>query len=209
MTYMPRIKQTGESYIDQKGEKQKTRKKTDHKWFETQDPIAYYAEFEKEKVVYQELTQGSSFTYAQIPSVFVSNTAYLITGNELKYLVSILNSAFIEYAFKKYYSIGLGDKGIRWLNQYMQLLPIANPNHQTKMSFHRLVENILVSRHNGKKTQDLESQIDLMVYKLYELSYSEAKLIDPDLDSVLASFGISVQDFERMTVEQLAKVELN
>jgi len=170
---------------------------------------AYMEEFEKEKVVYQELTQGSSFTYAQIPSAFVSNTAYLITGNELKYLVSILNSAFIEYAFKKYYSIGLGDKGIRWLNQYMQLLPIANPNHQTKMSFHRLVENILVSRHNGKNTQDLESQIDLMVYKLYELSYSEAKLIDPDLDSVLASFGLSAQDFERMTIEELGNLSLN
>jgi adenine-specific DNA-methyltransferase len=170
---------------------------------------AYMEEFEKEKVVYQELTQGSSFTYAQIPKVFVSNTAYLITGTNLKYLVSILNSSFIEYAFKKYYSIGLGDNGIRWLNQYMQLLPIANPDDETKMSFNRTVDDIFGKRQNGENTRFIESQIDLMVYKLYELSYSEVKLIDPELDSVLASFGLSVQDYERMSIADLSKIKVS
>lgn len=33
-------------------------------------------------------------------------------------------------------------------------------------------------------------------------------LVSPDLDSVLASFGISAEDFERITIEQLAKMEL-
>jgi hypothetical protein len=54
----------------------------------------------------------------------------------------------------------------------------------------------------------MESQIDLMVYKLYELTYLEAKLIDPDLDSVLATFGLSTQDYEAMTIEQLASMKL-
>ncbi|EMX9391823.1 class I SAM-dependent DNA methyltransferase, partial [Campylobacter jejuni] len=41
--FLPRIEQSGE-----KG----CRKKTSNKWFETQDNIAYYEEFEKEKIVY-------------------------------------------------------------------------------------------------------------------------------------------------------------
>lgn len=41
--FLPRIEQSGE-----KG----CRKKTSNKWFETQDSIAYYEEFEKEKIVY-------------------------------------------------------------------------------------------------------------------------------------------------------------
>ncbi|MCK4358940.1 MAG: hypothetical protein KAW92_09385 [Candidatus Cloacimonetes bacterium] len=32
----------------------------------------------------------------------------------------------------------------------------------------------------GKDTQILEDKIDLMVYKLYELSYEELKIVDPD-----------------------------
>jgi type I restriction-modification system DNA methylase subunit len=44
-----RLHQTGEEFIDENGQKAKTRKKTGNKWFETQDQIAYYEEFEKEK----------------------------------------------------------------------------------------------------------------------------------------------------------------
>jgi hypothetical protein len=74
--------------------------------------------------------------------------------------------------------------------------------------FSYVVSMVIDGQNSGKNTQDLESQIDLMVYKLYELDYAEAKLIDPDLDSVLASFGLSAQDFERMTIEQLGKLSV-
>ena len=39
------------------------RKKTKHKWFETQDQIAYYAELKKEKVVYSEIVREPQFYY--------------------------------------------------------------------------------------------------------------------------------------------------
>jgi hypothetical protein len=91
----------------------------------------------------------------------------------------------------------------------MQLLPIANPDDETKMSFNRTVDDIFGKRQNGENTRFIESQIDLMVYKLYELSYSEVKLIDPELDSVLASFGLSVQDYERMSIADLSKIKVS
>lgn len=37
-----KLEQTGEEYIDSNGTKQKCRKKTNNKWFETQDSIAYW-----------------------------------------------------------------------------------------------------------------------------------------------------------------------
>ncbi|WP_321151760.1 class I SAM-dependent DNA methyltransferase, partial [Campylobacter coli] len=46
--FLPRIEQSGE-----KG----CRKKTSNKWFETQDNIAYYEEFEKEKIVYPNMNK--------------------------------------------------------------------------------------------------------------------------------------------------------
>ena len=208
MTYMPRIKQTGESYIDQKGEKQKTRKKTDHKWFETQDPIAYYAEFEKEKVVYPETTSSNSFYYDR-EGFMLEKTGFMLRSVYAKYLLGVLNSSFFLYVYKSLYSsVELGSKGYQFNKHALEKYPVPHIIDSERMMFEKIVDLIIDKRGNLYGTQDLESQIDLMVYRLYELSYSEAKLIDPDLDSVLASFGLSAQDFERMTIEELAQMEV-
>ena len=42
-----------------------------------------------------------------------------------------------------------------------------------------------------------------MVYKLYELTYGEVKIVDPEFDRVLASFGLSKADYERMSVSDI------
>ena len=52
----------------------------------------------------------------------------------------------------------------------------------------------------------LEYQIDLMVYKLYDLTYEEVKIVDADFDKVLAEFSLSKEDYERMSVEELSKI---
>jgi len=61
----------------------------------------------------------------------------------------------------------------------------------------------LVSKINSFKSSNLkadvtslEQQIDLLVYKLYELSYEEVLLIEPD-------FGqrVNVEEYEKVVVE--------
>jgi len=69
---------------------------------------AYIEDFYKQKIVYQELTQGSCFYLDKDATFFVSNTGYLITGENLDYLILFLNSKFIEFIFKKFYSVSLG-----------------------------------------------------------------------------------------------------
>lgn len=44
-----------------------------------------------------------------------------------------------------------------------------------------IVSDILVKKSQGKDTTALEQQIDNMVYKLYELTYEEVKIIDPEI----------------------------
>ncbi|NMA32728.1 MAG: type II restriction endonuclease, partial [Alphaproteobacteria bacterium] len=108
----------GKKRLGQTGE-HGARAKTNNKWFETQNSISYWDEFNKPKIVYQELSQGSRFAYDTDGSFFVSNTAYLLTGEYLSYLLKILNSKIIEFAFRNYYSTSMGETGIRWLNQYV------------------------------------------------------------------------------------------
>ena len=42
-----------------------------------------------------------------------------------------------------------------------------------------------------------------MVYKLYESTYEEVKIVDAEFDKVLSEFGLSKADYERMSVDEL------
>ena len=46
--------------------------------------------------------------------------------------------------------------------------------------FIKKAEKIITLKSQGKDTTALEQQIDNMVYKLYELTYEEVKIIDPE-----------------------------
>ena len=50
----------------------------------------------------------------------------------------------------------------------------------------------LKSQNPQADTKHLEDQIDIMVYKLYELTYDEVKIIDPEIEKV-----ISKEEYER------------
>ena len=55
-----RLEQTGKEYIVN-GEKIKARKKTNNKWFETQDSISYWEDFSRQKIVYREISHVGIF----------------------------------------------------------------------------------------------------------------------------------------------------
>lgn len=106
MNFMPRLKQSGE-----KG----CRKKTSNKWFETQDNIAYYKEFEKDKIFYNEIGNGINFYYTKY-DFYCNNKLYFITlkkQNEqiLKYFLVLLNSSLFQNHFKNIFNFG-GGKGV-------------------------------------------------------------------------------------------------
>ena len=130
-------------------------------WWELRS-CAYMDDFNKQKIIYQELSQGSCFALDIKGEFTISNTAYLITGNNLDYLIILLNSKFIEYCFKTFYSITIGDKGIRWLNQYIIKLPIIILSEKDK-------NNILKSDNN---------KIEEIIHNLYHLTEEEIQYIE-------------------------------
>ncbi|MFN3270920.1 MAG: TaqI-like C-terminal specificity domain-containing protein, partial [Candidatus Kapaibacteriota bacterium] len=100
------------------------RKKTNNKWFETQDNISYYPEFEKEKIVWQEIVSEPSFAFDNT-GIYCESTSLLMTGKHLKYLFVVLNSKSGTFFFKHFYSGGgLGEKGYRYKKVFLEKLPI-------------------------------------------------------------------------------------
>jgi hypothetical protein len=160
-----RLEQTGKEYIVN-GERIKSRKKTNNKWFETQDQIGYWEDFYRQKIIYSELTQGSCFIYDETAQMFTLQTGYIIVGESLKYLLSFLNSKFIEYVFRKFYSIELGGNGLRWLKQYVENIPIPKPTKEIEQQIESLIHN-----------KDYHA-IDKLIYKIYGLNEDEISLTE-------------------------------
>ena len=57
------------------------------------------------------------------------------------------------------------------------------------LKFDNIVNQILSNKSQNIETTALENKIDIMVYKLYELTYDEVLVID-------AGFGMSEQEYE-------------
>lgn len=162
-----------------------------HHWLELDNNPCdeYLAEFEKEKVVWQELAQGSQFAFDGKGQFFVSNTAYIMTGTHLRYLLGYLNSRLNEITYSRWYCTNLGSSGTRWLKQHVLSIPVPPITPQNRSLVRRielLVNRILARkrllarkrRNPHASTRDLERKIDELVYRLYDLTPDEIRLIE-------------------------------
>ena len=124
---MHRLEQTGKSYnID--GTTIKARKKTNNKWFETQDSISYWEDFAQPKLVYNDIAQELSFAIAE-NGIFLNNTAYFIGSRNvelLQYFQYILNSKLMDWYYRTI-SVQLGEKAVRMFSIYVLKIPIPYP----------------------------------------------------------------------------------
>ncbi|EOV5661402.1 class I SAM-dependent DNA methyltransferase [Campylobacter jejuni] len=172
--FLPRIEQSGE-----KG----CRKKTSNKWFETQDNIAYYEEFEKEKIVWNRISSDLCFSYDNQKN-FILDSMFSITfysNINLKYLIANLNSSISKFWIKNN-AATLGD-GIYGAKIYIEKLSIPKINSKNEKLANELVslvDEILKAKEQNKNanTQELENKINFLVYKLYNLTEEEIKIIE-------------------------------
>ena len=154
------------------------RKKTIHKWFEMQDTIAYYKEFDKPKIIYAETTISPNFYYDN-ENFIAEKTNFIMTGENLKYIMAVLSSKLGFYIFYNFYSeITLGDVGFQYRKSSLETFPIPEPNENTLKEIEDLVDKVIEEKKNNIDTKGLENEIDKMVYELYGLEEGEIKIIE-------------------------------
>ncbi|EDG1893737.1 class I SAM-dependent DNA methyltransferase [Campylobacter coli] len=142
---------------------------------------AYIEEFEKEKIVWAEMTKEACFVYDN-SNFFTNQTCYFFTHCDYKYLLAILNSRLIVY-YMQYISSHLGQGAFRWIRQYIEKLPIPKINSKNEKladELINLVDEILKAKEQDKNanTQELENKINSLTYKLYNLTEEEIKIIE-------------------------------
>ena len=153
-----------------------SRKKTSNKWFETQDATAYWAEFEKPKLIWKRIGSRLRFSYDESGTYTLDSTC-IATGKHLKYLVGVLNSKLIENELNRFApKTGTGDLIISVQALSPLQIPIPTPEQETKMN--ELVDKIIAQKQKGEDTKTNETLIDKMVYELYHITEDEQKLIE-------------------------------
>ena len=89
------MEQTGKVH-NVNGDKVKSRKKTNNKWFETQDSISYWEDFSKPKIVWNRIAAIKQFAKVD-ESVYIQDSMHFIIGEKLNYICSVLNSKIIQW----------------------------------------------------------------------------------------------------------------
>jgi len=162
-----------------------------HHWLELDNnPQNYYlAEFEKEKVVWGNISFNSQFSFVE-PGIFISAPANIIVSNtvSIKFLCGVMNSKIFDTEFKRI-GIFLGH-AYEWKKQYVEQVkipPITSSNKPIVRQIEELVDKILTITKDedylenpGKQAQvkEYERQIDQLVYELYGLTEEERRILE-------------------------------
>lgn len=178
-----RLEQSGKSYIVN-GERISARKKTNNKWFETQDSISYWDDFSKQKIIYAETMRVHKsvesdrfprFGYS-IDGIYLDKTCFMITGPNLFYILPILNSNLMNFIIKQ--NIAVMDTGGYLMQKiYIERLPVPNADIDIQKKIESLALQIVDNRKKNLRTYQLEEEIDAIVYDIFGFSKEEIAFI--------------------------------
>jgi adenine-specific DNA-methyltransferase len=172
------LEQFREDLEPKKSPKQKHgRKPGSYKWYEIQDNIAYYKEFERPKIVYPEVSEEQRFAIDS-DRYFTDKTTFIIPFNaqEILFIVALANSRLMSFFHQ-----GLGSmmRGRYFMNSkiYIEQIPIYPAFSTQKAPIIELVEKIL-SDPNSPDVPFLEKEIDVLVYGLYGITTDEIAIVE-------------------------------
>jgi hypothetical protein len=179
---------------DWKGKKWQGRKPGSYEWYEIQDTVDYYTEFEKPKIIYPNICKKPEFTFDE--DGWYTNQKCFIISKPDKYLLGILNSSLTFFLFISILPLLRGDF-YEPSYVYVKEFPIRTidfMDHTDKLRHEgmvKLVEQMLeLHERLAQTTTETEKamlqrqidatdqEIDNLVYELYELTPEEIAILE-------------------------------
>ena len=169
-----RLEQTGKTHIVN-GKIVKARKKTNNKWFETQDSISYWEDFSKPKIAWNSV---GAIEYSFVTKDFLLlDTTYFFSISTSNVLLAILNSKLFTWwiALK---DTPIGNGGAYRHYKY-NLIEISIPKLSNAITndIEVLLKDILYNT-DSEAIKDLENKVNHKVYQLYNLTSEEIAFIE-------------------------------
>jgi len=173
---------------NKKGESLLDRPSQGEFWWEVQTGYNIISEIEKEKIVWQEMSLEPSFAYDD-KKFYMLQTAYIMTGGNLKFILGLLNSKISKWYMQNLaYSLSEGVQ--RWIKQYVEQIPLCSITSQNPLLADQIVQKVdeiltlsqssdfESNQEKQQKVKELEREVDLLVYKLYNFTEGEIRLIE-------------------------------
>ena len=164
-----------------------SRKKTGNKWFETQDQISYWRNFEQPKILYPNMVKDISFAFDD-KGFYTNQKCFILTGEKLKYLLGLLNSKLFRYCFEEDFPELQGNS--REINKVVfEEIPIKYPKEKEESVVSSLVDYILFLNNvdndalfshtpNNRVSLVIEEVLNMVVYEIYFKNYMVEKRLD-------------------------------
>lgn len=172
-----KLEQTGQEIIingkyvlDPQGHKEKSWKRTNNKWFETQDSISYWEEFLKPKVMYPNMTKYIPFYY-DTRGFYQNDKSFMITGRHIAFLTAFLNSSIFKFCFLNNFPELQG--GTRELRKvFFDKIPIIQIDDKLNEQFASLISDM-----QNNPTVEKAKSIDELLFDVYGLTDAERDVI--------------------------------
>lgn len=145
-----------------KKEDKRGRKPGPYKWYEIQDNVAFFEDFESPKLVWGELSDVAKFTYDD-KGYYADATCFIMVGNHLKYILAVLNSQLSNWYFDKITTIsGMGTN--RWKKTYLNEFRIPLLADQQMRIYDVLVDYLLYLHDETSPRVSAAVSNELMAY---------------------------------------------
>ena len=169
---------------------------------------AYLNDFKNQKIIYGETVTGASF-FLDNDGFIIDKTAFMLLGENIKYILALLNSRFIEFAYKTFYAgIILSSSGFQYNKEYLKKLPIIVPTQEQEEYLTNLADKMLESK---EKLSKLNKLLELAINdKNYEMQLELKEKIEElneeilDTDYAIDSY---IYDMYGITAEERALIE--
>ena len=163
-----RLKQTGDLGA---------RKKSNNKWFETQDSIGYWEDFSKQKIIWIELADKGRFAMDISDNFLALNGTFVMTGNDLEFICAILNNPITSWHFNTFcISSGVGTN--QWRELYVRNLLIPNVSVEKKIEIIKLTKSLIVLEKSNEKYTKEVNKLNMLIYSLFDLDDEEINFIE-------------------------------
>jgi hypothetical protein len=150
------------------------RKKTSHKWFETQDPITYWDDFSKQKIIWGEISDKPKFALDFDGKYYPEATTFILTGEKTEYLFAVLNSCLSEWFFSKIgTTTGVGT--VRWKKFAIEQLLVVIPDNSVLNKFNDLIRFL---KRAQISSADFEYESNHLINLIYNLNKNEIEFIN-------------------------------
>jgi adenine-specific DNA-methyltransferase len=106
----------------------------------------------------------------------------------LLFPLALLNSKVIFFYIKEKYRGSSYNQGINFSTDMINNIPLPNISLQLENKVNDIISSILENHSNENIVKSLEEDLNLLFYKIYDLSYNQIKEIDPD-------FNLSEEDY--------------